>query len=99
MRKSGGRKPAVVELAFATVTRFCALLTFRTAHPFPVPRLAHASRSPWHARMPAKACVLHPQRSCVSHGWLTPAAPGFTRAWFCRTAIPVSESLPVPRGA
>jgi hypothetical protein len=31
------------------------------------------------------------------HGWLTPAAPGCTRACFCRTAIAVNESLPVPR--
>jgi hypothetical protein len=38
-------------------------------------------------------------RTVVSrrHGWLTPAAPGWTHACFCRTAMPVSESLPVPR--
>jgi hypothetical protein len=42
---AAGVSPPWVELAFATVTRFCALLTFRTAHSFPVPRLTGASRS------------------------------------------------------
>jgi uncharacterized membrane protein YhaH (DUF805 family) len=85
---AAGVSPPWVELAFATVTGFCALLTFRTAHSFPVPRLTDASRSPWHARMPAKACVLHPQRSCVSHGWLTPAALGCTACVRCIKSHP-----------
>jgi hypothetical protein len=34
-----------------------------------------------------------------NHGWLTPAALGCTCAYCCRTALPVSESLPIPRGA
>jgi hypothetical protein len=44
--------------------------------------------------------AIQPLRSRFqNHGWLTPAALGCTCAYCCRTAIPVSESLPVPRGA
>jgi hypothetical protein len=43
------------------------------------PRLAHASRSRSCERMPSLICVFHPRVRYVSHGWLTPAAPGARR--------------------
>jgi hypothetical protein len=43
--RAAGVSPPWVGFALATATRFCALITFRPAHSFPVPRLAYASRS------------------------------------------------------
>ncbi len=43
--RAAGVSPPWLGFALATATRFCALITFRTAQSLPVPRLAHASRS------------------------------------------------------
>jgi hypothetical protein len=85
---AAGVSPPWVGFALATATRFCALITFRPAHSFPVPRLAYASRS-WCATCVrrAKATFAMNERTCtraagVSPPWVGNAsamAPTFSR--------------------
>jgi hypothetical protein len=43
--RAAGVSPPWFRFALATVIVFCGVITFRTAHSLPAPRLAHASRS------------------------------------------------------
>ena len=95
--RAAGVSPPWFGFALATRIGFCGLITFRPAHSLRVPRLAHASRSWVRARLFLQKCDSRQRVASRRHGWLTPAAPGCTHACFCRTAMPVSESLLVPR--